>query len=259
MTVTEFYRALSEQIPPSLSCEWDNDGLMCAPEPDRPVRRVLVTLDITDAAIEAAVATNADAILSHHPLIFRGIRHLEPSDAVPKRCIALCRAGIAALSFHTRLDAVEGGVNDALAGALGLTDFRVLGEHTPLGRIGTLPQPLTGPQLAQLVAERLGTPGVLLSDAGNLIRRVAVVGGEGGDFVSAVKQAGADAYVSGRLGYHTMVDAPENALTLIEAGHFFTEHPVCTVLCRMVENIDKTIVTDCFFSNRIAWIDTGNP
>ena len=166
MTVSELYLALNERIPPSLSCEWDNDGLMCAPEPGRTVRRVLVTLDITDAAIEAAVSAHADVILSHHPLIFRGVRHLTPDNAVAGRCIALCRAGIAAMSFHTRLDAVRGGVNDALADILGLADCTALDGEAALGRIGSLPAPLTGEELARHVCARLGTPGVLLSDAG---------------------------------------------------------------------------------------------
>ncbi len=259
MTVSELYLALNERIPPSLSCEWDNDGLMCAPEPGRTVRRVLVTLDITDAAIEAAVSAHADVILSHHPLIFRGVRHLTPDNAVAGRCIALCRAGIAAMSFHTRLDAVRGGVNDALADILGLADCTALDGEAALGRIGSLPAPLTGEELARHVCARLGTPGVLLSDAGCSIRRVAVVGGEGGDFIDAAKQAGADAYISGRLGYHPMVDAPENALTLIEAGHFFTEQPVSSVLCRMVGEIDRTIAIDPLFSNRIRLVSSAEP
>ena len=70
MTVTEFYQQISERIPTSLSCEWDNDGLMVCPDGNRAVRRVLCTLDVTDEAVAYAEENGFDLILSHHPLIF---------------------------------------------------------------------------------------------------------------------------------------------------------------------------------------------
>ena len=115
MTVYELYTALNEKIPPALSCEWDNDGMMCVPDPNRTVRRILVTLDATQAAEDAARAGNYDVILTHHPLIFKGVRHLTPDEPVSARLLRLASDGISVLSFHTRLDAVAGGVNDTLA------------------------------------------------------------------------------------------------------------------------------------------------
>ena len=70
MTVKELYERLSLLYPAALSCDWDNDGMLCAPAPDAEVVRVLCTLDVTEAAIAEAVKVGANVILSHHPLIF---------------------------------------------------------------------------------------------------------------------------------------------------------------------------------------------
>ena len=74
MTVKELYSYLDKKIPTSLSCEWDNDGLMCCPEPDREVKRVLVALDVTAEIAETAVSGGYDLIVSHHPFIFKGLK-----------------------------------------------------------------------------------------------------------------------------------------------------------------------------------------
>lgn len=250
MTVYELYTALNEKIPPALSCEWDNDGMMCVPDPNRTVRRILVALDATQAAEDAARAGNYDVILTHHPLIFKGVRHLTPDEPVSARLLRLASDGISVLSFHTRLDAVAGGVNDTLAALLALHDTIPFGE-CDIGRVGTLAAPMDAETFAGQVKRLLGAPFVLLADAGAPVCRVAVMGGEGGDDVEAAKEAGADTYLSGRLGYHTMTDAPEGGMNLIEAGHFYTENPVCATLQRMVKEIAPDLACDLFFSGNI--------
>lgn len=245
MNVTELYRLLNERIPPSLSCEWDNDGLMCCPEPDRPARRVLVCLDATAAMVERAVDGNFDVVLTHHPLVFHKLPALEPGDPVAKKLIRLTRAGVAVMSFHTRLDAVEGGVNDALAARIGLTDVTPYGEG--IGRIGTLPSPLPLAEFAAKVKKTLGAPALTVADAGREVRRVAVLGGNGSDDVRATEETGADTYLTGEIAHHHLTDAPERGMNLIAAGHFHTEDPVCEVLAGMVRAADPT-----------AWVEIAN-
>ena len=134
MTRKELYAALCARIPPTLSEPWDHDGAMCVANEEREVRRVLCTLDVTDAVIDLAVREKYDVILSHHPLIFHGVDALTEHDATARRLLRLVREDIAVYSFHTRLDAVEGGVNDTLASLLELRDVVPLGEgDTALG------------------------------------------------------------------------------------------------------------------------------
>lgn len=255
MTVQQLYDNLNDHIPTSLSCDWDNDGEMCIPSPDREVKRVLVTLDITEDAVQAAIEADVDVIISHHPLLFRGIKHMTPTDPVARRCMALCRAGIAALSFHTRLDAMIGGVNDALATAIGLTDVTPFdGQQAALGRIGNLPRFMSAQEFARLVAKQLDAPSVQLADASRPVRRVAVLGGSGGDEMSAALAAGADTYLTGEASYHHMVDAPEMGLNLIVAGHFYTEQPVCERLSKLLQEIVPSASIQQFNSNKIKTI-----
>ena len=233
MTVKELYKAMSERIPASLSAEWDNDGAMCVPNPDAVASRILTCLDVTDEVIEHAISAHASVIVSHHPLIFSGVRALNGEDAVSARLLRLVAEGIAVFSFHTRLDATAGGINDALAAKLGLSCVSPLGEgEAALGRIGTLPSPLSAEELCLLIKRITGAPTLRVKDARTPIRRVAVVGGEGRDFIESAMKAGADAYLSGRLSYHTMIDSP---ITLMEMGHYFSERHAGEVLSDMVK------------------------
>ena len=251
MTVREIYGILDKKIPAELSCEWDNDGLMCCPDGGHGVRRVLVALDVTMETVERAIAGNFDMIVSHHPMIFKGLKAVEDEAYLGKKVIELVKSGIAVASFHTRLDALCGGVNDALAQALGLTPTETFGEGD-MGRICELDEGISLSEFSARVRTALGAPVVLWADGGKEVRRVALLGGEGGDLVRDAMAAGADTYVSGRLGYHNMTDAPEMGINLIEAGHYFTEAPVCGVLRDMLLDVDGTLDVEIFSSNRIA-------
>ena len=252
MTVRELYAFLNEKIPPSLSCTWDNDGLMCCPDPDREVRRVLVALDITAEVVKTAIEGGYDVVVSHHPLIFSPLRAVEPSDPVARKVIDLLCGGVAAMSFHTRLDAVEGGVNDVLAEALGLCDVTPFGlDGEAIGRIGTLNKTMALAEFAALVKRATGAEQVLVSDAGRSVYRVAVLGGSGSDDVKAAERAGADTYLSGELKHNWLTDAPERGMNLVAAGHFYTENPVCARLRGLIREADGKVQVDIVNSNPV--------
>ena len=255
MTVMELYKALDAAIPRTLSCDWDNDGLMCCPLPERQAEKVLIALDITEEVVDDAIAGGFDVILSHHPIIFKGLKAVEPANAVARKTIKLIQNGIAAMSFHTRLDAVAGGVNDVLAARLGLKDVEPFGvDAVPIGRIGSLEAPMTLEAFAEQIKLALHVPTLSVADAHRPVHRVAVLGGSGSDDVSAAMAAGADTYVSGNLKYNQMVDAPDEGINLIEAGHFYTEQPICYHLADMVKALDGEIETRVMWSCRIRTI-----
>ena len=246
MTVKELYEYIAAYAPRELSADWDNDGIACCTDERRAVRRVLVALDATACVVEKAVAEGFDVLLTHHPMLFKGVKALTPVTTVPRKLLRLVKADVTAMSFHTRLDAAEGGVNDILADTLGLSNvvpFGPAGEE--LGRIGDLPETVSAAECAKTVCEKLHIPSVLLAGDGN-VRRVAVLGGEGGDFVSAAKAAGADLFVSGRIGYHRMLDGAEEGIALIEAGHFATEVAVCHRLAALVKAADADLEVEIY-------------
>lgn len=245
MTQEVFYRLLEKRIPAALSAAWDNDGAACLPAPQREVARVLVALDATDAAVDRAIEGGFDVLLTHHPLLFRGVKSLNPYDVVPAKLLRLAKADVAALSYHTRLDAAEGGVNDVLCALLGVEDAVPFGPEgeVPCGRVGHLGEPVDAADLAATVCRLLGADAVRLAGEGQ-VQKIAVLGGEGGDFVDAARAAGADAFLSGHIGYHRMLDAAEAGLVTLEAGHYETEYPVLARLAEIVRELAPDVTVE---------------
>ncbi len=245
MTVRKLYEKLNEMIPPSLSCEWDNDGLMVEPAPDREVKKALVALDANMAAIDRAVKIGADVLITHHPMIFRELKNLSYTSFQTPKIIKCIENKIAVMSFHTRLDALEGGVNDALVKKLGIKDAVPLCDMARVGYIEP-PMPLGG--FAAFVKDTLGCDG-LRYVGGNTVHKIAVLGGDGKDLIDSVVAVGCDTYVTGNTSYNIMIDTADMGINCIEAGHFFTEDPVCDVLCDMLDKLG--VETEKFVSNTV--------
>lgn len=253
VTRRELYNFFDALYPKSLSCEWDNDGLMCSVNPEREVKRVLVTLDITNAVIEYAKEQGFDTVISHHPLIFKGVKELNTDNGVSARLINLAVSDIAAMSFHTRLDAGDGGVNDALAKILELSNIEKFGDGG-LGRIGELPFEMTAEKLAHFIKEKLNAPIVSYNGAKDRIRRLAVLGGAGSDEIHEAASVGADAYLTGELSHHDLTDAADTKITLFAAGHHSTEFPVCAGIKRAILEHFPTVEVEIFDSLNIKYV-----
>ncbi len=249
MTRAELFAALAAEMDhPSEA--WDNDGVMCLPCEETEVRQVLCTLDVTEEVVAYAVARGFDLILSHHPLVFKGIKAITPCDPASRALLSLIVSNIAVFSFHTRFDGATGGVNDGLCTLLGLADVSPLGEgEAALGRVGQLPSPLSFEDFTLLVKEKLGAPALCGKKKTDTVSRVAVVGGEGKDFIPDAEKAGADVYLSGRLGYHAMLDAP---LSVLEAGHYFSEKHAAVLLSERVKKHLPDVKVEIYTPNSLA-------
>nr|MBQ8890851.1 Nif3-like dinuclear metal center hexameric protein [Clostridia bacterium] len=253
MTVREIYDSLIERIPDALAEAWDNDGLMCASDDTREVKRALVTLDVTEEMVDYAIAGGIDLILSHHPLIFKPLKNLTEDDHIARKVIKLIKHDIAVISFHTRADKVEGGVNDTLCEIIGIKNAVPFGEGG-LGRIGELDEELSMEDFSYLLKGLLDCDGVKVADACIPVQRVAVVGGDGKSYLGAALEMGADTFVSGRIGYNVMAEASEMGINLLEAGHFFTEHPVTAFFQSLLYHLDHEMYVEVRSSNMIRLI-----
>jgi dinuclear metal center YbgI/SA1388 family protein len=167
--------------------------------------------------------------------------------------IKLIENGITVLSFHTRLDKVANGVNDKLCEILGIMDAVPFGEGD-LGRVGYIPAERLLDDFAYHVKETLDADMVLMADALNPVRRVAVVGGDGKSYVKDAIACGADTYISGRIGYNVMEEAAEMGINLIEAGHYFTEQPILEYLRDLLIGYDPSLSIEIATSNQIRKI-----
>lgn len=227
-TVKEVFDFINSIAPFEAQCEWDNSGLVVGSF-DAEVKKIGVVLDITSDAVKYAAENGIDLIVSHHPVIFRAVKTFLADD-IP---FMLAKNGISAICAHTSLDIAKGGVNDALAEALGfknatpLTDF---GEESMVRVVET--DEITADELAKLVADKLSTC-VTVADGGKTIRKIALCGGAGADFFEKAK---CDAYITGEVKHHEYLQALECGITLIAAGHFETENPVVSALAEKLKN-----------------------
>lgn len=245
MTIKELYRYLDSLYPRELSCSWDNDGIMVCGDENREVGRVLVALDANEKTLAYAVEHGFDVVVTHHPMLFRGLKSVSGSSVPGRHTLVALTNGITVLSFHTRLDAAPGGVNDALCAKLGLVADDSFGddEAPTLGRLASFPKPITAKEVAERIKVALGCTAVRLNgDADTMIQRIAVCGGDGKDFIYPALLAGADVFLTGDAGYNMAADGAEDGLVTIEAGHYHTEAPVCAVLADVIREKAKVPV-----------------
>lgn len=225
--------ALERLYPTGTAQSWDRVGLVTG-SPDQVVRRIHLAVDPTLPVIGEARAAGADLLITHHPLLLRGVHSLATTSAKGASVNALIRSGIALYCAHTNADVAEYGVGHALAAAVGLQDTQPLQvvEGRELGRVGDLPEPMTLGALASHLAGQLPRTSVGLRVAGfpqGVVRRVAVLAGAGDSAFDAVRESGADVYVTADLRHHPALEARQEAKLnggrpyLIDAGHFATE------------------------------------
>ncbi len=236
MTVRDVLQVLEQTAPASMKYDWDNVGLLCGSS-GQAVHRILVALDPFENVCREAAEIGADLIVTHHPLIFHAPRSVTDDDSVGRCVLFLAAHGISAVNAHTNLDCAPGGVNDTLAKVLGLENVEVLNplgtdtQGRPYGllRAGAVAEmPLA--VFLDRVKLRLGAPGLRYVDGGRPVCRVAVGGGACADEIREAADAGCDTFVTADVKYNQFWDAKDLGLNLIDAGHFYTENPVCAVL-----------------------------
>ncbi|MCU1616767.1 MAG: hypothetical protein JWO98_4307 [Frankiales bacterium] len=234
ITLGTVISALEARYDPALAEPWDAVGLVCG---DRaaPVRRVLFAVDPVGVVVEEALDGGADLLVTHHPLLLTAVHGVPADDPKGRIVHRLIRGGAALFVAHTNADrAPEGGVNDALAAAVGLRDTVPLepvapGSRAGLGRIGRLDRAVPLAQFAAEVAAALPvTAGAVrvAGDAGRRVQTVAVCGGSGGSLIGAAAAAGADVLLTSDLRHHPASEAAERgAPALLDVAHYASEWP----------------------------------
>ena len=223
MKTKELYDELSKIIPAELSCPWDNDGLSVLPSPEHESKKILMALDLRNCVIEYARKNGFDTVITHHPLIFSKLSELSGGTLPSEKAVRLIRYGIAAMSFHTRYDAVEGGVSDILCRTLGYEPEMSFGEGG-CARICTVGETDTD-SFAKKVKDIFGAAHFFCEKGCDTVRKIAVCGGSAGDFTGEAKALGADTFICGEMRYHTATDAADTGMNVICVGHYESEAP----------------------------------
>ena len=225
--------ALEERYPPSWAEQWDRVGLVLG-EPTGHVDTVLCVVDCVPETVAQAIEIGARLIVAHHPLLLRGVSSVAPTTYQGRIVHDLIKRDIALFVAHTNADSANPGVSDALAARLKLRDLRPLrprpdNPRVGLGRVGTLPAPLTLQDLTGYAAGALPATvwGVRAAgDPGRVIESVAVCGGSGGEFIADAASAGADAYLTADLRHHVASETlAGGGPALLDAAHWATERP----------------------------------
>lgn len=239
--VHDVIAALEQAYPPSLAERWDAVGLACG-DPQAAVGRVLVCVDPVETTVDEAADFGAQVLISHHPLMLRGVHGVPSNDPKGRLVHRLIRSGIALYTAHTNADSAELGVSDALAVALGLTAIQPLEPHrdgsaTGLGRIGVLPEPEPFAAFVRRVSNGLPTTAWGVRGAGDPespIRTVAVCGGAGDSHLAAATEAGVDAFVTADLRHHPAAEhlaqrsvPGVRVPALVDVAHWASEWPWC--------------------------------
>ena len=231
LTLREVLEVVERLYPPSTAQSWDRVGLVTG-DLDQPVRRIHLAVDPTLAVVDEARALGADLLVTHHPLLLRGVHAVATTTAKGATVTGLVVGDVALYVAHTNADVAAEGVCEALADAVGLGPREPLtvSEGQPTGRVGDLPEELSLRAFAERLAGRLPAAAAGLRVSGPpdaVVRRVAVLGGAGDDLFDAVRDSGADVYVTADLRHHPALEAREEARGgtpyLVDAGHWASE------------------------------------
>jgi len=239
MTVRELNDYFDEKYPKSTSCSWDNDGIMVCSDEDKEVKKVIVALDANYEVIDYAIEKGFDTVISHHPLIFSKMNCLVPKSAQYKRAMKALRNDISVLSYHTRLDIGENGVNDSIAHTLGYEVVKKLciGDEM-IASVIYLEKEMTVSEFAAFVKTKYSEKNVTCAvrySCDKVIRKAALVGGAAKNFDKNDREY--DVVLTGESSYNFTLDMAEDGLPVVEIGHYESEFPVCFEIERMIRSL----------------------
>lgn len=229
MKCKDIIEKIEEKYPVAFAQGWDNSGFLTG-DASWDVKKIFLALDVTDETLDAAIACGADMIITHHPLIFSGMKKITADDFIGRRIIKLIQNQICYYAMHTNFDVL--GMAELSADYLQLSDREVLevtyeeGEHKEgIGRCGRLPAVMTLKECGKFVKEQLQLPYVKIYGEENVpIEKIAVCTGSGKSLMKEVLSKGVQAYVTGDMDYHSAIDAVAQGVAVIDAGHYGTEY-----------------------------------
>lgn len=229
MKCKEIIQKIEEKYPVSFAESWDNPGLLVG-DKEQEVKKIFLALDVTDETLTAAIEAGADMMITHHPLIFSGMKKVTADDFIGRRVIKLIQNKIAYYAMHTNFDVI--GMADLSADYLQLTGRDVLdvtyenGEQKEgIGRTGLLPKTMTLKECGSFVKEQFRLPFVKLYGASEtIVKKAAVCTGSGKSLMKDVIKCGSEVYITADMDYHSAIDAVAQGVCIIDAGHYGTEY-----------------------------------
>ena len=239
LKVKDIAKAIEDFAPLSLKEDWDNPGLQVG-DREMEVTGVLLCLDVTEEILREARKRDCNMIVSHHPLIFGGLKRLTGATPTERIVADALRDSIAIYSAHTNLDSAFEGVSYEMAHMLGMKECRPLekshsgDDREGLGIVGSI-RPTPKLEFLRKVRDTFEVKDLRYSaqTPGIIVRKVALCGGSGGSLIKKALQSGADVYICGDLKYHDFTSYGSEIL-LADIGHFESELCSRKILSRAI-------------------------
>ena len=242
--VSEILSYITEVAPIHWQESYDNSGLLVG-DANALVDKVLLTLDLTEKVIDEAIENSFHLVISHHPLIFKGLKNILVDDTTGRIITKAIKHDISIAAMHTNIDNSFYGVNRVLAEQLGLKNLQILrsqqsavssqcsesesesesesASQVGSGMVGILENEMSENDFLKFIKEKLNVGAIRHTELLNRpIKKVAICGGSGSFLINDAKCCGADVYVTADLKYHDFFDA-DNEILIVDAGHFETE------------------------------------
>lgn len=225
----EIIKMLEELAPPSYAFDWDNPGLVCGRK-RKEVKKIMVALDATNTVIDRAVTEQVDLIVTHHPMIFSGIKKVNDDSFLGEKILTLAEHGIGCFAMHTNYD-IAGGMAEICGEKMGLLQpvpleetHKIEERPVGIGQVGYLPKKVTVRTCAQQVKEAFGLSEVLVfGELDREVSYVAISPGSGRSMLKEAQKKGVDVLITGDVGHHEGLDSMDMGFAVIEAGHYGLE------------------------------------
>ena len=226
MKIKEVLSALERFAPLPLQEDWDNAGLQIGLT-ETEASGALLCLDVNEDIVDEAIAKGCNIIVSHHPLLFRGLKCISGADYVQRSVIKAIKHDICIVSMHTNMDNARGGVNFKIAEKIGLDDVRFFAakadEDAGSGVVGVLPSPMNARDFIMLVKKAFGVECAMCNELlQRPVRKVAICGGAGDFLLPQAIGEGADAFITGEMHYHVYF-GNEQKIQICVIGHYQSE------------------------------------
>ena len=247
MTVQNIFDFLNIRFPVDTACGFDNVGTLVG-DRNKTVTKAIIALDCTMPVINEALKNGCELIITHHPVIFNGIKSVLDDTLVYE----IIKNGLSVISMHTNLDQGDDGVNDTLCNVIGLKNVETVEAPDKfLLKKGEI-SPLSADDFAKHLKSVLNYPVKYVGEGE--IKNVLVCSGSGAQYHTQCIVNGCDALVTAEVRHNNFLDAAQNGVALFDCGHFNTEVVVIKPLCEMLSNEFNNIQ---FIANTDSQIKTA--
>lgn len=245
MKLKDIINIIENEYPLFLCYDWDNAGLFYG-DLDKEIKKITVSLDVCDKAVQQAISNGSQLLLTHHPIIMSGIKKLSDNTMSTNSIIKAIKNDLAIYSAHTNMDTAKNGINQKLAELFGLKNIEIMVEDKEdeccgLGRVGDLDKEITLYEFCQIVKQNLNTPFVRVCGEDRRVKRVALASGGCSEFVPDAIKKGADVIVTADMKYHNCMDYVYDGIAIIDAGHYPTELICQQMFAKLFEYKDVEI------------------